>query len=119
MANERIKSYRDLRVWQLAVETYKVTNAFPKNEAYGLTGQMRRSAVSVAANIAEGFGRESNGAFAQFLRTSQGSLKEYETHVLISQRVNLFDKEQAEILLNLAADIGKMLGSLIRKVISA
>lgn len=78
-----IKSYRDLTVWQhamdLAESLYRVTSPFPKEEMFGLTSQIRRAAVSVAANIAEGHGRERTQSFIQFLRQSQGSLKELET----------------------------------------
>jgi four helix bundle protein len=69
-----IKSYRDLRVWQeamaVAVECYVLTKAFPREEAYGMTAQVRRAAASIAANIAEGHGREARGSFVQFLRMS-------------------------------------------------
>jgi four helix bundle protein len=75
-------------VWQaaidLAVDCYEFTKWFPKEEVYGLTSQIRRAATSVAANIAEGHGREVTGSFIQFLRIAQGSLKELETHMLIS-----------------------------------
>ena len=116
-----IKSYRDLRVWQLAmdlaVDVYEVTKAFPREEAFGLTSQARRAAVSVAANLAEGYGRDSGGAFAQFLKTAQGSLKELEMHLLSGQRAGLVGAEASGLLLNRCADVGKMLGSLIRKVV--
>ncbi len=88
-----IRSYRDLRVWRQAMDLagacYRTTREFPKEELYGITSQMRRAAVSVAANIAEGHGREGRGKFIQFLRVAQGSLKELETHLLLSQRVGL------------------------------
>ncbi|MFZ1774579.1 MAG: four helix bundle protein [Rhizobiaceae bacterium] len=120
MSEGPIKSYRDLRVWQmamdLAVDVYAVSRSFPKSETFGLASQMQRSAVSVAANIAEGFGRESNGSFSQFLKVAQGSLKELETHILIGSRVNLIDDTSTARLLAAADNIGKMLGSLIRKV---
>ncbi len=100
----------------LAVDVYAVSRSFPKSETFGLASQMQRSAVSVAANIAEGFGRESNGSFSQFLKVAQGSLKELETHILIGSRVNLIDDTSTARLLAAADNIGKMLGSLIRKV---
>jgi four helix bundle protein len=88
-----INSYRDLLVWQeamhLAEAAYRLTAAFPKEEAYGLTAQVRRSGASVPANIAEGYGRESKGAYVQHLRVVQGSLKEFETHLLLGGRVGL------------------------------
>ena len=114
-----IQSYRDLRVWQLgmdlAADAYRVTKAWPREEIYGLTSQVRRSSSSVPANIAEGFGRESSGAFVQFLRNAQGSLKEFETHVLLAVRVELLRQEDSEQLLAKSDDVGRMLGVLIRK----
>src|SRR5882672_3415939 len=81
-----INSYRDLVVWQesmnLAEASYRLTASFPKEEAYGLTAQLRRSGSSIPANIAEGYGRDSRGAYVQHLRVAQGSLKEFETHLL-------------------------------------
>jgi four helix bundle protein len=89
---------------------------FPKDEVYGMTSQIRRAAVSVAANIAEGHGRENSGSFVQFLRMSQGSLKELETHLLLAVRVNLATVQQMEPLLQKCDEIGRMLRSLIRSV---
>ncbi len=83
-----IKSYKDLLVWQqavdLAVTCYKLSKTFPKEDLFGMTSQLRRSSASVAANIAEGHGRESSASFIQFLRIAQGSLKETETHLIIA-----------------------------------
>jgi len=114
-----IQSYRDLRVWQagmdLAKAAYGVTKSWPKEEMFGMTSQVRRSEASVPANIAEGFGRGSSGSFVQFLRTTQGSLKEFETHVLLAGRVGLLQQQDADLLLGRSDDLGKMLGSLIRK----
>lgn len=85
-----ITTYRDLKVWQQAIDlaelVYKVSSDFPKSELYGLTSQLRRAVVSIAANVAEGHGRETTGAFIQFLRVAQGSVKEVETHVILAQR---------------------------------
>ena len=115
-----INSYRDLVVWQEAMNvaeaTYRLTRNFPKEELYGLTAQARRSASSVPANIAEGYGRESTGAYVQHLRVAQGSLKELETHLLLSERVNLVDGEKVASLLNKSDLVGKMLRSLIRSI---
>lgn len=83
---------------------------------FGLVAQMRRCSVSVAANIAEGYGREQRGVFVQFLRIAQGSLKELETHVVISQRVGFLDSEASAELLDASEECGKMLRSLIRVV---
>jgi four helix bundle protein len=86
-----IHSFKDLEVWQmamtLAADCYHLTARFPKEEIYSMTAQIRRAAASVPANIAEGHGRENTGAFIQFLRIAQGSLKELETHLLLAERV--------------------------------
>ena len=120
MAKDDINSYRDLLVWQkamdLAVLCYSLTRSFPKEEVFGLTSQLRRSSSSVAANIAEGHGRENSGSFVQFLRVAQGSLKETETHLLLSQRVGLLPAAQATAAMKTCDEIGKMLRSLIRAV---
>ncbi|NGN40329.1 four helix bundle protein [Mesorhizobium sp. CGMCC 1.15528] len=116
----RIDSYRDLVVWQqameLAVSIYEVTKAWPKDELYGLTSQIRRAATSVPANIAEGYGRESRASYQQFLRIAQGSLKELETHLLIAQRVGITSRPAIEPLMTLSESIGKLLRLLIRKL---
>lgn len=115
-----IQSYRDLRVWQesmaLVEAVYRLTKAYPKDEAYGLTAQMRRASVSIPANIAEGYGRENTGSYIQFLRIAQGSLKEVETHLLLSVRVALAPADGVEPLLVQADIIGKMLRALIRSL---
>ncbi|CZT34884.1 four helix bundle protein [Rhizobium sp. 9140] len=120
MESQEIKSYRDLRVWQaaidLSVECYTLTNDFPKSEIYGMASQMRRSSVSVAANIAEGYGRNSRGSFVQFLKVAQGSLKELETHLIICQRVGLMDAYASEEMLKQCEENGKMISGLIRAV---
>ena len=81
---------------------------------YGMTSQIRRAAASVAANIAEGHGREHTGSFVQSLRIAQGSLKELETHVILAQRVGLIVSETSTRLLTKSDQIGRMLRSLIR-----
>jgi four helix bundle protein len=115
-----ISSYRDLKVWQeamtLAEQTYRITARFPKDEMYGMTSQIRRAAVSVAANIAEGDGRESSGGFVQFLRMSQGSLKELETHLMLAERVQLARTEDVAPVLRRCDELGKMMRSLIRSI---
>ena len=120
MAGDAVNSYRDLRVWQnameIAEECYRITRNFPKDELYGMTSQIRRASVSIAANIAEGYGRETPRAYANFLRTAQGSLKELETHLLLSQRVNILESKVFDPLLVKCDDLGRMLRSLIRKI---
>ena len=81
-----------------------------------MTGQIRRAAVSVAANIAEGYGREHTKTFVQFLRVSQGSLKELETHLVIAQQVGLLQSDQAQQLLLASDEIGRMLRAFIRSL---
>ena len=118
--DHKIGSYRDLRVWNLAIELavncYEHTRGFPHSELYGLTSQLRRSATSIAANIAEGYGRENTGSYVQFLRVAQGSLKEFETHIIISTRVGFLDAEAERRFLVQADDIGRMLRALIRSL---
>jgi four helix bundle protein len=115
-----IESHRDLVVWQksmdLAVAAYRLTDAFPVHERYGLTSQIRRSCASIPANIAEGYGRESAGAYAQQLRIAQGSLKEFETHVELAHRIGMVDESTLSNVLKSAEEIGKMLRSLIRAI---
>jgi four helix bundle protein len=95
-------SYRDLIVWQkaksLAVHIYKNTESFPKSETYGLTSQVRRAAISVVSNIAEGQGRLTSGEFQQFLGHSRGSLLELETQLEIACELRLLDAEAYEAL---------------------
>jgi four helix bundle protein len=93
-----------------------MTKAFPNSETYGMTSQIRRSSASIAANIAEGHGRENTGSFIQFLRVAQGSLKELETHLIISRRVGLILESDVARLLGQADEIGKMLRSLVRSL---
>ncbi len=89
-------SYRDLRTWQqavdLAIDVYRLTKSFPREEVYGLTIQLRRAAVSVASNIAEGKGRSSDREFVQFLHHARGSLLEVETQILTRKRPKRFDQ---------------------------
>ena len=87
-----VESYRELKVWNagmdLAVMAYALTRSLPADERFGLCSQIQRSAASIPANIAEGYGRESRQEFIRFLRVAQGSLKELETHVLLARRVH-------------------------------
>ncbi|HTS69313.1 MAG TPA: four helix bundle protein [Terriglobia bacterium] len=108
-----ISSYRDLFVWKQAMELGEMccrfTRTFPREELYGAVTQIRRAAASVPANIAEGNGREDRGEYIQFLRIAQGSLKELETHTLLSQRVGLTKEEDAKPILEKCEVVGKML----------
>ena len=119
----QIESYQDLIVWQkamdLAAERYRLTKAFPKDELFGMTSQIRRAAASIPANIAEGWGRGTTKEYIQYLRIAQGSTKELETHLLLSQRVNLMSVDQARPTMQLVAEVSRMtislIGSLKRK----
>ena len=115
-----ITDYRDLDVWKeamtLAAETYEMTRTFPRDEMFGMTSQMRRASVSVAANIAEGYGRQQTKPFIQFLRVSQGSLKELETLLILAERVGLVGRESCDRAMDRCQRIGKMLVGLVRKL---
>ncbi|WJR69616.1 four helix bundle protein [Neorhizobium sp. CSC1952] len=115
-----MNSYQDLVVWQrsmdLAVACYELTKDFPKEEIYGLVSQIRRSAASVAANIAEGYERDATGAYVQHLKIAQGSLKELETHLILSTRVGIIAAGNIQPAMLLSDEIGKMLRSLIRRL---
>jgi four helix bundle protein len=115
-----VTSYRDLLVWkaaiELAVACYSATKAFPASETYGMTSQIRRSSTSISANIAEGYGREQRGSFVQFLRVAQGSLKELETHLILSERLELMVRKDTAQLLSQSEEFGKMLRSMIRSL---
>ena len=109
--------YRDLVVWQKALElvtqVYAETAAFPREELFGLTSQMRRAAVSVPSNIAEGQGRLSRGEFQQFLGNARGSLLELETQIEIAARLGLLGREKADHLLERSRGVNRMLNGLI------
>jgi four helix bundle protein len=119
-ANGGIRSYKDLDVWQVAMTLaeacYRLTARFPRDEAFGITSQMRRAAVSIASNIAEGYGRESTASYVQFLRIAQGSLKELETLVMLAKRVELLSEAQSAQLLTDCERVSKMLRNLIRSL---
>ena len=118
-----VKNYRELIVWQkamdLAVLVYRVTAGFPKEEIYGLRSQMRRAAVSIPSNIAEGQGRRTTDDFLRFLSVANGSLRELETQTLIAKRLTYISEEECSEILDLAAEVGRLrnglVGSLERK----
>jgi four helix bundle protein len=118
--DQSINSCRDLRVWQdamaLAESCYRVTSQFPRDELFGLTSQIRRASASISANIAEGHGRENTGSFIQSLRIAQGSLKELETHLILSERVSILAKSDLETVLSRCESLGKMVRALIRSL---
>lgn len=112
-----IKSYQDLIVWQKAMDltevVYAVTRGFPREEAYGLTSQIRRAAVSVPSNIAEGHGRQSTLEYLRHLSITRGSLNELETQALLAGRLHYLSDEDLHRILALSAEVGRLLGGLI------
>jgi four helix bundle protein len=115
-----LKSYRELTAWRdgiaLVKVCYLVTRQFPKDELFGLTSQIRRSAVSVPANIAEGYGRGTRKDYVRHLMIAQGSLKELETHLIIAAEVEIVDRARTEPVLDRCDQLGRGLGALIRSL---
>src|SRR5437773_3283839 len=115
-----IRSYRDLEVWQaavdLVVEVYSFSAAFPKYETYGLRSQLREAAVSIPANIAEGHGREHLGDYLHHLSMANGSLMELETHLLVAVRLNYLNNEELDEMSGQTQEVGRMLAGLIRSL---
>jgi len=113
-------SYRDLRILQEAVDlalvVYRATAQFPKHELYGLTSQMRRAAVSVSSNIAEGKGHNSDGDFSRFLFHARGSLLELQTQIAIARGLEYLTMENATTLTRTTDDLGRGLNGLIQAV---
>src|SRR5580700_8253477 len=112
-----VQLYRDLVVWKksmaLVLEVYRCTQTFPKTETYGLTSQLRRAAVSIPSNIAEGQARLSTGEFKQFLGNARGSLMEVETQILIARDLGYLNQDQSDCLLSAAAEVGRILNGLL------
>lgn len=115
--NPKITSFRDLVIWQkgleIAKEIYEITKSFPKEEIFGLTSQIRRSAVSISSNIAEGRGRSSKKDFVNFLYIAQGSLFEVETQLILARDLYKIDLKN---LPKLIEEEQKMLSSIIKKL---
>lgn len=113
-------SYRDLVAWQVAVElvtdTYRATESFPKHELYGLTSQIRRAAVSVASNIAEGQGRNSPGEFQQFLGHAKGSLMELETQLIIAKNLKYLAQSDLDGLLGQSDRVSRLVSGLLQSL---
>ena len=111
--------HKNLRVWQKAMElvslVYKITANFPQHEVYGLSSQMRRSAVSIPSNIAEGYGRTSNADLIYFLHHSLGSSNELDTQILISQNLGYITEDEFRQIETLNDEVNKMLNALIYK----
>lgn len=111
-----VQSFRDLEVWKLgmdlAMECYRVTKTFPKDELFGMTSQSRRSAASIPANIAEGHGRQHTKEFLNHLSIARGSLMEVQTHLLLAQRVGLLKNDDMNQLMPLCERISQMISRL-------
>lgn len=115
-----MKDYRGLNVWEKAhlmtLAIYRVTATFPKDELYGLTGQVRRSCVSVPANIAEGCGRGTDAEFARFLQIAAGSASELDYHLLLAHDLNLIADKDYETIAGSLIEVRKMLTALIKRL---
>ncbi|HEV8369232.1 MAG TPA: four helix bundle protein [Pyrinomonadaceae bacterium] len=120
----KIKSFRDLRVWQLAMElverVYRLTRDFPRHEVYGLSSQIQRAAVSIPSNLAEGHTREHTKEFLHHLSMAQASLAELETQLEIAARLNYVSRNELNPLTELAISLGKqqyaLRNSLLKKL---
>jgi four helix bundle protein len=112
--------YRDLKVWQLGVEisltVYRITNEFPRSEIYGLTSQLRRAAVSIPSNIAEGHSRGQTKDFVRFLSISRGSVAELETQLLIAERLGYTSSANLETIMGMLNEESRMLAGLRRSL---
>jgi four helix bundle protein len=117
---EKIKNFQDLRIWQMGIEVVKdvyiLTKKFPKEELYGLTSQMRRSAVSIPSNIAEGFRRYHNKEYRQFLYIAMGSCAELETQIIITHELDYLDDTNKIEIIEKLKYICRMINQLIKKL---
>ena len=114
------ESFKDLVVWQRAVqmslEIYKLTSSFPASERFGLTNQLRRASVSVASNIAEGYGKSSKGEYLSFLGHARGSNGEVQTQLIISQGLSFGTQESLSKAESLSSEVGRMLAVMMNKL---
>jgi four helix bundle protein len=115
-----MKDFRDLRVWAkahgLTLELYRITSAFPRNELYGLTSQIRRCSVSIGANIAEGCGKRGNNEFQRYLQIASGSASELDYHLLLSKDLGFLREADYRDLAKSLLEVRKMLTALLQKV---
>ncbi|MDP1912570.1 four helix bundle protein [Brevundimonas sp.] len=120
VASGEVRHYRDLLVWQKAIiwgeAVYAATRNWPRDERFGLTSQIRRAAVSVPSNIAEGCARRSTAEFVRFLSIARGSLAEVETQTIIAAKLGYLDQGTQTSLLEAADEISRMLAGLIAKL---
>jgi four helix bundle protein len=119
---QQIKSHRDLIAWQkamdLVVSVYKLSKSFPKEELYGLTSQLRRAAVSIPANIAEGQGRRSKAEFKQFLGNARGSLLEVDTHLELALRLKYLNSDEHTLAQERVREVTRIVNGLLRSLTS-
>jgi len=115
-----LKNYKDLKVWQksyqLCLNIYKITKGFPKEERYGLTSQIRRAAVSVPSNIAEGYGRKTTPEYIRYLYIAYGSICELETQILLTGDLNYIKAEQLKKIQKDITEVERMLKALIKSL---
>ena len=113
-------AYKDLVAWQRAVElsvaVYQLTTGFPKDERFGLVDQLRRASVSVASNIAEGYGKSTRGEYVHFLGHARGSISEIQTQLVISSALNMGSAELMSKAENLSEEVSRMLIAMMKKL---
>ncbi|MCX6183695.1 MAG: four helix bundle protein [Flavobacterium sp.] len=119
-----IKSYKDLLIWQkginIVVNVYELTEEFPKEERYALTSQLKRAALSIPSNIAEGYGRNSTQSYIYFITIARGSLFELETQLILAEKLKLIKNEKLFAnLMNQIIEESKMINSFITKIESS
>lgn len=119
-SKKKVKSYKDLLVWRKAISLvkriYQLTQSFPDTEKFGLISQMRRAAISIPSNIAEGQARHTRKEFVQFLSHSEGSVAELETQVILSVELGYCNSADIQEITSLTTELSKMLDSLRRKL---
>jgi len=115
-----MNDFRELIVWQKSIDlvdkVYQISNSFPKEEMYSLTSQIRRSAISIPSNIAEGFGRKSTPDFIHFLHIARGSLYEFQTQLEISKRIKYLSENNLLLMIQDCKEVEKMLNGLIKSL---
>ncbi|MGD0600048.1 MAG: four helix bundle protein [Terriglobales bacterium] len=115
-----MKDFKELRVWskahELAILVYKLTRAFPRDEVYRLTSQVRRSAASIGANIAEGYGRHSDGEMTRFLQIARGSASETEYHLLLAKDLGFLQEADFQVAEQAVVVVQRMLTALVQRV---
>lgn len=120
---KKIRSFRDLIIWskpmELLKEVYQVTKVFPKEELFGLTSQIRRAAVSIPSNIAEGHSRLSRKEFQYYLGNARGSLAELQTQIIIGKELGFIGDREMDDIINRATEVGRLLNGLLSSLKSA